>query len=818
MMAGLLVAAWPAALQAQGAAPSTQARPTPPVDAAPPRMEFRDAEGNPLPPEIQRELQEHFRNNPPPITTARSVNGGEGDIVVSGQRPRGSVTGDIAPERTFSPLDIRAFGASNIGELLDALGAQLASGRGGNDSGPITLLNGRRISDFSEIARIPSEAIERMEVFPEELALSYGYAPDQKVVNVVTFERFQSQFAQLSALLPTEGGRETGSITGDYLAIRGDTRFSLGAEYSRSAALLESERDVVQLGAPGSGRFRTLLPESERALVNAVMSAPVVGDISSTLNGRYEANGSESLLGLGPDGPLRRDMDTRVAHVGTTHNGRLGRWSWTVTGNYDRTSSEIFTDTAAPSGARDEARFIDAAANADFLLNGPVLALPAGPLSASLSGGVAFRDFESQSLRGGAEHLADLSRDLGRVQLSLDVPLFSRRTPGQAPVGALSVNLNAAVETLSDAGTLRRFGYGLVWSPVELVNIIASVTHEESAPTLEQLGGPVVVTPNARTFDFARAEVVDAARVFGGNPGLRSDDRRVIQVGIDVRPITGAELTLSLDYLATRIEDPIAAFPLLTPRIEAAFPDRFTRGVDGRLAQIDSRPVNFVRADRQQLRWGINYTRPLGPVPPAMQRMRTIFAQSEADVRRQLPPGATLIRAAPGSTMARQAENSASRLFFSLYHTWHLEDQIVLRDGLPALDLLEGGAVDFRGGRRRHEIEFQAGAFRRGLGARLTANWLSGTAVEGLGATAGDLRFANFATVNINLFANLADRFGGTNAPRWLRGTRAAIGVTNLFNSRPGVVDEAGLTPLSYQPTYFDPLGRAVTLSIRKVF
>lgn len=159
-----------------------------------------------------------------------------------------------------------------------------------------------------------------------------------------------------------------------------------------------------------------------------------------------------------------------------------------------------------------------------------------------------------------------------------------------------------------------------------------------------------------------------------------------------------------------------------------------------------------------------------------------------------------------------------SRLFVSLYHTWRLEDAIIVREGLPALDLLDGDAVDFRGGRRRHEIEFQAGAFKRGLGARVTANWQSGTDVQGLGGVAGDLRFSDLAIVNVNLFANLADRFGGAKAPWWLKGTRATIGVTNLFNSRLQVRNEMDLTPLSYQPAYLDALGRLVQFSLRKVF
>lgn len=168
--------------------------------------------------------------------------------------------------------------------------------------------------------------------------------------------------------------------------------------------------------------------------------------------------------------------------------------------------------------------------------------------------------------------------------------------------------------------------------------------------------------------------------------------------------------------------------------------------------------------------------------------------------------------------MSRNAANLTSRVFVSLYHNWYLEDAITLRGGLPALDLLDGGAVDFGGGRRRHEVEFQAGAFKRGLGARVTATWRSGTGIGGLANAADDLRFGDFATVNLSLFANLAERFGGSAAPAWLKGTRATIGVTNLFNTRPQVRDRAGATPLSYQPAYLDPLGRVFSFNLRKVF
>jgi len=69
----------------------------------------------------------------------------EGDIVVTGQRPRGSVVGDIPPEQQLSPADIRSYGVGSVSELLSELAPQPTSGRGG---APDVLLNGLCILGF----------------------------------------------------------------------------------------------------------------------------------------------------------------------------------------------------------------------------------------------------------------------------------------------------------------------------------------------------------------------------------------------------------------------------------------------------------------------------------------------------------------------------------------------------------------------------------------------------------------------------------------------------------------------------------------------
>ena len=84
-----------------------------------------------------------------------------------------------------------------------------AQGRGGER--PVLLLNGQRISSFRELRDIPTEAIQRVEILPEEVALKYGYRADQKVVNIVLRQRFRSTVAQVGGGAATDGGYASGN-------------------------------------------------------------------------------------------------------------------------------------------------------------------------------------------------------------------------------------------------------------------------------------------------------------------------------------------------------------------------------------------------------------------------------------------------------------------------------------------------------------------------------------------------------------------------------------------------------------------------------
>ncbi|MDQ2878611.1 MAG: TonB-dependent receptor, partial [Pseudomonadota bacterium] len=621
----------------------------------------------------------------PAPAPAQTVPGDEGDdgagpdIVVNGNRlPAGSVVGDIPPEQVLNQADIRSYGVSSLNDLLAELAPETRSDRGSGGA-PVVLLNGRRISSFAEIRDIPTEAIARVDILPEEVALKYGYRADQRVVNIVLRQRFRAITLEGSGGAVTDGGRATEKGELDTLTIGKGARFNLDLDYQHADRILESDRNLVSrsTGAvvPGTGitdlrPYRTLSPATQTFSANAVYAKPI-GKVSASLNARIQLDTTDAEQGLpdirysvpaaspfAPGGtattidryvdganPLGTQTQTLAAHFGLGLNGDISpKWRWTVTANYDRTEANTFTDTGLDPSllqARltagdpnvDPFKPIDPGllgafpgsrgystqnvAGADALINGQPFKLPGGNVSIAARVGAQSNGFDSRSTRfgidpatgligGGTEQSASLSRNIFNGQLNVDLPLTSRRTKFFDAIGDLSINGNIAADHLSDFGTLWTYGYGFNWSPAPSLRIITSLTDQAQAPTQQQLGNPIIATPNVRVFDYVTGETVDVTQVSGGNRGLAASERHVFKVGATLKPVATKDWTLIANFIKTGTDNPVESFPAVTAAVAAAFPGRFTRDGSGTLTQIDSRPVNFAREDTQELRYGIN--------------------------------------------------------------------------------------------------------------------------------------------------------------------------------------------------------------------
>ena len=779
---------------------------------------------------------------PPPAADESLAEYEEDDsdtIVVVGAKPRGSVIGDIPPENVLTPADVRATGATDVTELLDALAPQIGSARGRGGERPIMLLNGQRISSFRELRDLPTEAISRVEILPEEVALKYGYRADQRVVNIVLRERFRSTVARVEGSASTEGGYGAGEAELTRLMIGKDSRTSLNLDIEANSGLTEAERDILledssEDSEPDPRDARTLLG-SGRQITATVTHNRQIGTVGATVNAEVERNQGRSLVGLGESllEPLARDTTRESAHAGMALNGNVGDWRWSVTGNAD--AARNVTETDLDVASRDRAVSSTLSGDIDAVANGNLFRLPAGDAGATVRVGASTIHLDNDRRRDGSEFSTTLGRTRGTAALNLDLPI-SRRNRDFAALGSLTLNGNAGVEQLSDFGTMTTLGAGLNWSPLDRLNLLASWTREEGAPTVQQLGDPVLDTPETRIFDFTTGETVLVTAITGGNRELEADRRDVLKLGGNWKPFEETDLRLRVDYVRSRLTDPISSFPGPTAALEAAFPERFVRNSAGELVSVDLRPVNFDSARRDTFRLGFDFSKSLKSAPPspavieAFRATRAAAGQG-APTEGGPPPGggpppddALIVRDGPPSGGGRGGGGGrffgggreGGRLSFSLTDTITLLDEVTIRPGVPKLDYLDGDAVGQSGGRPRHEVEAQAGYFNNGLGARLAANWRSGSRVNT--ATGDELRFSPLATFDLRLFANLGQRLDLVAKHPWLRGTSLRFEVSNLFDSKPGVRNSLGDIPFGYQADLLDPLGRTVSVTFRKLF
>ena len=783
--------------------------------------------------------------------TASEDTGDEEEIVVTGTKPRGSVVGDIPPENTLDARDVRATGATNINDLLAALGPQIGSVRGrGGGGGPVLLLNGQRISSFRELRDIPTEAITRVEILPEEVALKYGYSADQKVVNIVLRQRFRSTTAQVSAGGATDGGYASGNADVTRFLVQRNGRTTLNAHAEGNGMLTEAERNVslgtaLVGGSAGTAEqqlaARSLIGTKRDIRASGTFNRQLSTKVTATLNTEVEHNEGRSLIGLDPSllYGLARNKSTDTAHAGMVLNGvTKSQWRWTLTGNGDLAHSVTRSDTRDPLNPLDQSRTTTVGTDLTGTANGNLFHLPAGYATTTLTLGGNAQHLSGHSTRQGAGTNTSLSRTTEQAKANVDLPI-SRRGHDFSALGNLTLNGNAEVDHLSDFGSLTTVGAGLNWSPVDRLTFLGSWTREEGAPSIDQLGDPVLSTAGTRVFDFLTNQTVLVTAITGGNPNLRADRRHIVKLSGNWQPFPKTDLRFRADYVHERIERPTSDLSV-TPGIEAAFPGRFVRNGAGQLVSVDLRPVNFDSSTRNQMRIGFDFSQPLKSHRPSQAVIDQIRQQFGFGAR---PAGA------PGGAPAGGGERgggqrgggfggfggggggrgggggffggagggqSRGRVMFDLTDTITFTDKVLVAPGGPVLDYLHGEAAGGAGGTPRHKVEAQAGYFNNGLGARFIANWRSGTTVDSFN---GDrLRFSPYGTFDLRFFANPGDIPEVMVKHQWLRGTQIRLDVNNIFNARPNVRDATGAVPINYQPALLEPLGRTIMISFRKLF
>jgi len=291
-------------------------------------------------------------------------------------------------------------------------------------------------------------------------------------------------------------------------------------------------------------------------------------------------------------------------------------------------------------------------------------------------------------------------------------------------------------------------------------------------------------------FDPLTGNTVDVTTIYGGSANLLPERMRTRTVSATLTPLSKYNLRLNADYLVTDLQNQIGALPPPSSAVVSAFPDRFVRDGNGTLIRVDSSTVNFARQHTEQLRLGTNFTIDLvpGSIAPAV-------ANERGSARRRTPP---------------------LRLQVNASQTILLASNSVIRQGLPVVDLLEGGAIGIGGSRARNSTDLGVSLNRGPTGLRFSAR-RAGASYLVIGTLAAPdlLTFDPVTTVDLKLFTDLGDLFPSREG---FKKTRLTVAFDNLGNQRQRVTNSLGITPQAYQPVRRDALGRTVSFELRKVF
>ena len=820
---------------------------------------------------------------PPPVEPEKRD---PNQIVVTGGVYGGAVIAPQPPIATLDETQIASYGASNVSDLIDALSAQTGSGRG-RGGHPVILVNGMRISSFRELRNYPPEAIAKVEVFPEEVALRYGYPPDQRVVNLILKRNYSSKSAEIEYRQPQRGGTSRIKGEGSVLKLAERSRFNLALNADHTSPLTEAERRVIQqpgsqptvAGDPDPATARTLVSRGSNTGANLTYTAPVGEGVAGgtlTMNAAAARAQSTSLQGLAsvaltapaPGGatalrtlgaPLARIGRTDTVQAGAALNKPVGAWQLSAT--IDGTHATSHTDTAlrpdtsglvmaaavgtlpidatlpllaAPGFAR-ATNTADSLSSLATLIGHP-LHLPAGNLNLTLKPGFAYTHSVSRDSRALAAPV-DLRRGDASAGFNLSLPIASRREHALEGIGDLTLNLSAGVDHLSDFGTLTDWSAGLNWGVTEKLDLSVSYIVNQAAPSLSQLGAPVVQNFNVPVFDFTRGQSVLVTTTSGGNPALARQTQRDFKLGLEWQLPFVSNGNLVVEYFSNNSRNVSSDFPLLTPVSEAAFPTRVTRDAPqnqmaGRLVAIDVRPVTFAQQKQARLRYGLTISGKLGkPLPqtdgprgPMGRLMGMMGGGGGGGPRGGMggpPPGGGREgggRGGFGGGMGGGAPGQG-RWNLAFYHTVQFIDRVTLVPGGQALDLLGGDALSSGGGVARHSLELDAGGFYRGFGLRLNGTYSAATHVRSTGLPgSSELRFGALTKLNARLFLDLGQQKKLTESVSFFKGSRLSLLAVNLLDSRQKVTDQTGAVPLAYQPDFLDPQGRVLGVEFRKLF
>ncbi|HEY0682139.1 MAG TPA: TonB-dependent receptor [Steroidobacter sp.] len=698
---------------------------------------------------------------------------------------------------TSGATEVAAFGmAPNVGQnLTRGTGFNL---RGLGSVATLTLINGRRVApsaqgQFVDVSTIPMSAVERVEILTDGASAIYGADAVAGVVNIILRKDFQG----------AETGWEYGATTDRSLdehrvSQMAGSNWESGnalfiAEYYRRSNLSIEDRDyILEAGAETPS---DLLPHRKLGTMVFTLDQQLPAnfdfathftysyeevDVRNTMHGYLEEQTPDTnqwsaglSLGYEPAGDWRISLDGSIARVET--NSDFTYW-WLDTGE--------MTDQL--QDYRDKYRTW----SSDLKADGTLIALPGGPMRLAVGSSYRKDDLISTRYRTvpntGFEVRADDTRDVTSLYAELYVPIVGAEQD-LTWAKRIDVSLAGRHDDYSDFGSTFNPKFGVVWTPVDSLDLRATYSTSFRAPNVAEkalVRRPVQIS-SGYLFDPSGAGDLIPIFYLNGSRELTAEESDNVALGFTFRPRSLEGLELSLNSFHIEYTNRIEAVPYDEGALSRR--DEFGQFI----SEIPDDAAAAWLADRLAEGWVFMDWEGIGSTG-----VRYLYDLRQQNAARTELQGfdATLL----------YKFNLARDAFDLQLDVTHLGEILTsLAEDTPRFEVVDtyNQPLDWR-------FRLMGTWIRGGLSTTVAVNHADSYVND---SQAIDVPIGSWTTADLNVSYD----FDGRTQSSLLEGTRIAVGVSNVTDREPPRAISP-LFPVGFDVFNADAMGRFVSASVTK--
>jgi iron complex outermembrane receptor protein len=532
------------------------------------------------------------------------------EVVVTGTHIRG-VRNDSSPMLTVDREYIERSGFTNMMQLVESLPIDFKGGGSGSSEtaafgitqtsqnltrgtgfnlhglgsvSTLTLINGRRVASsaqgqFVDVSNIPLAAVERVEILTDGASAIYGADAVAGVVNIILRKNFDGAETSASYGQANSGRVREGRLSQTFGKSWGTGDTLVVADLHQRDPLDGRDRSYIAAagGAPSSGPTYILPDRTAGSLLfNYDQTLPAGFDLASNILYSHERVIQKQTFSDGTFYTNHPVSNQESGNVSLGYKG-FGDWRFELDGAIARL--ETVTDLTAIdiTTGRIEQLINDYRDRfdtweTDIRGDGSLFSLPAG--NVRLATGVSYRNDRVNSTRQRViprrrfQVRARDKRHDTSAYTELFIP-FVGKTQEIPGARRIEMSIAARYDDYSDFGSTVNPKVGIVWSPVDMLDLRATYGTSFRAPTVAEKALGTRGQIFTSTLDSPGGGTVPIFGLLGGTP-LTAEKSRDLAVGFTLRPLPRGQITFSwykIDYRNRISQPPYIPDALLHPEV-----------------------------------------------------------------------------------------------------------------------------------------------------------------------------------------------------------------------------------------------------------